>query len=50
VTALGKANVAVVYSTDAKRTVGTVTLAPLEYDDLFVVVPKEGAAALVRVK
>jgi broad specificity phosphatase PhoE len=112
VTALGKANVAAVYSTDAKRTVGTVTpfaesrklpvrfydtakgdgfdarpfaarlrkehpgdvvlvvghvttipdllkslgcpddvtLAPLEYDDLFVVVPKEGAgAALVRI-
>ena len=112
-TALGMANVAAVYSTDAKRTIGTVTpfaemrklsvelydtakgdgfdarpfaarlrkehpgdvvlvvghvttipdllkslgcaedvsIAPLDYDELFIVVPKEGAGAtLVRVK
>ena len=30
---------------------GDVTIAPLEYDDLFVVVPKDkGTAALVRLK
>jgi broad specificity phosphatase PhoE len=112
-TALAKANVAAIYSTDAKRAIGTATpfaeskklpvelydtakgdgfdarpfaarlgkehpgdvvlvvghvttipdllkslgcpedvrIAPLDYDDLFVVVPKEGAgAALVRVR